>query len=134
MSVPGGETIGRAIGAIQRRQKERLMRTREGGLWWIVVALAGVLGAARDASAQATMVFSPDRDNTIYEDVLGGASNGAGDHIFAGRTNNGQKRRALVRFDLSLIPPGSTIVSASLRLHLSQARTDSGNQTVTLHR
>lgn len=110
------------------------MRTREGGLWWIVVALAGVLGAARDASAQATMVFSPDRDNTIYEDVLGGASNGAGDHIFAGRTNNGQKRRALVRFDLSLIPPGSTIVSASLRLHLSQARTDSGNQTVTLHR
>lgn len=83
---------------------------------------------------QSTSVtLNPSKDNTLYEDDQGLTSNGSGDYFFAGKTNAGDIRRGLVAFDVaSAIPAGSTIVSVTLRLALSQTR--SGAQDVALHR
>lgn len=59
------------------------------------------------------------RDATIYEDSGGDLANGAGEFLFAGKTGAVGAfsiRRALLGFDLSSIPAGSTINSASLQL------------------
>lgn len=64
-----------------------------------------------------TVNLSPSQDATLYEDPLGQIANGAGSELFAGRVNTtsaGKLRRALVQFNLSGIPSGSTVTSASL--------------------
>ncbi|MCE7973100.1 MAG: hypothetical protein DYG92_02060 [Leptolyngbya sp. PLA1] len=71
------------------------------------------------------------QDNTLYESTTGSLSNGQGAYVFSGRTSQGLIRRALLQFDLSLIPAGSTITSATLTLHSEQAQ---GSATYTLHR
>jgi len=75
-----------------------------------------------------------DMDNTIYEDPLGQLSNGAGEFLFAGVTNQPGLRRALLHFDVAggQIPSAAMIDSVRLTLHLS--RTNSGGATVSLHR
>jgi spore coat protein A len=84
------------------------------------------------AAGAATVTIGPNQDNTVYAEN-GGFSNGAGEHFFAGRNNDGNVRRALVSFDVAAaVPPGSTINSVSLTLHLSRTRTQ--NQTVSLRR
>ena len=91
--------------------------------------------ALQPVSATLIEVF-PSRDTTIYSDAES-FSNGAGDYLFAGVTNNGTDylRRALLAFDFSAIPAGSIIVSAELRLTVSRKPlTDSGLRTFTLHR
>jgi len=73
------------------------------------------------------------KDNTLYEDAAGGTSNGAGSFFFAGQTNDSSIRRGILAFDIEgSIPSKSTIISASLELHMS--RTTSGNQSISLHR
>lgn len=71
------------------------------------------------------------QDNTLYESTAGSLSNGQGAYVFSGRTSQGLVRRALLQFDLSLIPAGSTVTSATLTLHSDQAQ---GSATYTLHR
>jgi hypothetical protein len=87
------------------------------------------------ALAQTTVTFTPVRDGTIYEtwDIFN-YSNGAGEHLFVGRTNQdmGSRRRGLVAFNLGAIPAGATITSATLRLHMS--RTGAGAQTISLRK
>jgi hypothetical protein len=73
-----------------------------------------------------------DRDNTLYVSDSGALSNGAGEHFFAGLTLSGQSRRGLLRFDLTAVPPGSTINSVVLTLNMS--RTLVGPTPVSLHR
>lgn len=75
--------------------------------------------------------YSGTRDNSIYQNRTGN-SNGGGDHIFSGVTQDSSQRRALVQFDLSAIPAGSTVTSASLRLSVNQSRP--GTEPCTLHR
>ena len=61
-------------------------------------------------------------DNTIFEE--GELSNGAGDYTFTGVTKNGDKRRALVKFDLAAGVPGWLIIdSAALILSPSKVKT-----------
>lgn len=85
--------------------------------------------------AQQQVVVPATQDNTLYETVSGDISNGSGDYLFTGRvssTGAGAKRRGLVRFDLTgKIPPGSSIVSATLSMNMSKA--NSGANTVSLH-
>jgi spore coat protein A len=76
-------------------------------------------------------ILQPVADATIYED-LGTLANGAGDYLFAGNNAGNFSRRALLRFDLTGIPYGSTINSVTLTLTLS--RTGSGDQVVSVHR
>lgn len=82
--------------------------------------------------AADTVTLTASRDNTLFEDVSGSLSNGAGDYLFAGRTRIFEARRALLYFDLSPIPAGSTILSARLSLYMSM--TIAGDVTVSLHR
>jgi len=79
------------------------------------------------------VVLGASRDNTLYDDPEGDQSNGAGDHMFCGVSGGGQRRRAVVAFDVaSVVPAGSTITAVSLTLHMS--RTATGNQTLRLYR
>lgn len=87
------------------------------------------------AGAQQQVALTAVKDNTLYQTVDGSTSNGAGSYVFVGRvgaTGGGAIRRALVKFDLSSIPAGATITSATLRLNMS--KTSSGAQTVILKR
>jgi hypothetical protein len=59
-------------------------------------------------------------------------SNGQGSHLFTGRTRNGAARRALVAFDLSSIPSGAVINSATLTLNMN--RSIVGSTPVRIHR
>jgi hypothetical protein len=74
------------------------------------------------------------RDNTLIEDPAGSLSNGAGPHVFAGRTAQffGFVRRGLLYFDVAAhLPSGATVLSADLTLHLSQ--TNGPESPVALH-
>lgn len=68
-------------------------------------------------SAQTTVMVTPSKDNTIYSESTN--SNALG-NLYAGRAGamapSGATRRALLRFDLTSIPAGATITSASLIL------------------
>ena len=79
------------------------------------------------------MEITPSKDKTLYESASGLLSNGAGSSLFAGKTNGGSIRRALIAFDVAgSIPAGSAITSATLRMHVS--RTTSGSQKVELRK
>jgi hypothetical protein len=90
------------------------------------VTLSGLVLAATMLPAvavdAATMTFGASKDNTLYEDPTGGLSNGAGPHFFVGRSNQGTGsiRRGLVAFDLSSIPAGATVTSATLTLSVTK--------------
>lgn len=95
-------------------------------------ALCCVLFIATAASAD-TVTLQARKDNTLFEDPNGALSNGAGAYLFAGHTNEGKKRRALIAFDVAAsIPAGSTITGVTLNLRMS--RTKAGNVPVALHR
>ena len=84
-------------------------------------------------SAQPQVVdLTPSKDNTLYQSSTGSLSNGAGSHFFAGKTNSGAIRRAVIAFDLSVIPSNAVIEDVSLTLNMSQ--TSTGSQPVKLHK
>lgn len=101
---------------------------------------AGVALAAASASCLADVVtLDAAADNTIFlrpgfpELPL---SSGLGDGIFTGRTwyHATFIQRGLVRFDLSGIPCGSTITSATLTLTVDRAPRGQPDTQVLLHR
>jgi spore coat protein A len=99
--------------------------------WISIVLLAGLPGIAL-----ADVVDVPaSKDNTMFAED-GGLSNGAGYHLFAGKTNGTlgtTLRRGLLAFDVAAaVPAGATINSVTLTLFLSRERT--GSETVFLHR
>lgn len=93
-------------------------------------------GAATFAATADTIAINPSADGTLISSTDGTQyAIGAAYNIFCGRvgTNGeGTLRRALLRFDLSSIPPGSTITAVTLKLYMTQ--TTSGAQNCTLHR
>ena len=96
---------------------------------WVALAALLTAGPARADILNATA----GKDNTLYEDAGGALSNGAGRSIFAGRTNNSDLRRAVVAFDLSAIPAGSTINSVTLTLRMTR-RPQNDTRNVSAHR
>jgi hypothetical protein len=86
------------------------------------------------AATADTALITAARDNTLYQSASGTTnSNGKGEHIFAGRTDDGYIRRAPMAFILTnSIPTGSTITGATLTLYMSRTRDAADN--VTLHR
>jgi hypothetical protein len=87
-----------------------------------------------------TTIIAPDiADNTLYHvsssDPTVQLSNAAGQNFFVGEvglTGGGALRRGAIKFDLSGVPAGSTITSATLTLNMSRSR--GGSQSVALHR
>ncbi|HEV8574877.1 MAG TPA: hypothetical protein VGR43_09240, partial [Dehalococcoidia bacterium] len=72
-----------------------------------VLAVAAVLGAAALASGissgpaeAATANLNPSKDNTLYQYFVadGDKSNGAGDRLFVGKTDQGRIRRGVIAF------------------------------------
>ena len=84
------------------------------------------------ATLTSTVDLPPVRDNTIYSESSE-LSNGTGGDVFAGRTFGGNMRRALLAFDLTTIPAGSVVRSATLHLTLTLAP-NMDPQDVSLHR
>ena len=71
------------------------------------------------ADAQFNVSLTPQQDNAIFSESSN--SSGAG-NIYAGRTANGNFRRALVQFDIAgNIPAGSVITAVSLDMNIEQA-------------
>jgi hypothetical protein len=87
---------------------------------------------AFDARADV-LTFGTAMDNTLYENGIGELSNGQGPTMFTGRSFQGvdEIRRAVLKFDVSSIPAGSTVTAVTLRLYMGQ--TISLPQTTTLH-
>lgn len=88
------------------------------------------------AAAADSVTLEPVADGTLIESAtpqqyaLGAAFN-----IYCGRvgTNGaGTLRRAMVRYDLSALPPGAVVTAVSLKVYMSQ--TNSGTQTINMHR
>ncbi|MCB2153424.1 DNRLRE domain-containing protein [bacterium] len=75
--------------------------------------------------------YSGTRDTTIYE--AGDLSNGGGQHIFVGNNSSSSARRGFLAYDLSSIPPGSTILSASLTMTVSMDPSWETTTTQKLH-
>lgn len=82
---------------------------------------------------QQTVVLTPSRDNTLFEEALGERANGVGVHLFVGNTASDSRRRAVLAFDVAAqVPPGSRITRVTLTLHVSMTIT--GAQRMALHR
>jgi hypothetical protein len=100
----------------------------------LAFALTATVLAVAQTTPAATIDLLPVADNTLYEvspdTVI--TSNGAGQYMFAGNTANGSARRAVVAFDLSVIPAQSTVIDATLRLYMS--RSVVGGTVVAAHR
>lgn len=89
-----------------------------------------IFSGAASTGYSVTVQMTPAKDNSIYSENSN--SNGKGTGLFAGITNKGATRRALVAFNMDSIPAGATIDSVSLRMVVTQ--TQVGNETATLHR
>ena len=79
--------------------------------------------------------LTPSKDNTLIETPVGN-SNGVGDGVYAGRVGTfggSTRRRGLLAFDLSSIPPGSTVNAVTLSLQMVQSP-DATARIVTLQR
>lgn len=83
-----------------------------------------------------TIVIPPNRDGMLIENGVGSLASGSGGWFCVGNTNqsgNENTRRGIVFFDIAeVIPAGSVILDVSLRLRMSQS--NSGAQTISLHR
>ena len=99
-------------------------------IWHVFDARPATASPAAPAATHTVMLL-PARDNTLYESILGTISNGAGEHLFAGNTQRGEARRALLAFDLGGIPPGAIVLSATLTLTMT--KTIAGETPVSLH-
>ena len=87
------------------------------------LAISAALAVLAGSATADTAVLQAAADNTLYENKLGEVSNGSGAYFFVGDTGSFGARRGLVRFDVAgSVPAGSTITSASLRLHMSRTR------------
>lgn len=87
---------------------------------WLLALTAVALCPSVAAAQPVTVTLRPDQDAGIMGED-GTLANGVGTGIHVGVNNNGDERRALVRFDVSSIPAGATITSVRLRLFMSRS-------------
>ena len=97
----------------------------------MLVALVGGLSSSAALAAQETIY--PSRDNTLYQSNET-ASCGTGSHLISGRTDGASLRRAVLAFDVAgIVPAGSTITGASLKIVVNRVR-DNQARTMSFHR
>jgi hypothetical protein len=91
-----------------------------------LVIMAGTASAA-------TLNLTPTQDATLYEDSTGSVANGAGEYLLIGRTNqaSNSRRRGLLQFDITSLPAGALVTSATLQMHLELVNT--ANVNVSLY-
>ncbi|GJM23262.1 MAG: hypothetical protein DHS20C15_31770 [Planctomycetota bacterium] len=80
------------------------------------------------------VTIEADRDNTLYESPTGALSNGRGFYFFAGLTNNDERRRGLLHFDVaSVLPAGAQVSSVQLELYTSKVQSVTP-KNISVHR
>ena len=78
------------------------------------------------------IILNATDDATLYESSQGNIANSKGQYIFIGKTNNGDLRRTLIRFNLGTeIPSDATI--DSVFLSLSMNKTQSAAQDLRIY-
>lgn len=102
--------------------------------------LAIVLGTVASPAQATTIELVANHDATIFENHPDNGS-GAGNGLFAGTTGTKSPRRALLSFDLSVIPNGAVIQAVELKLYLGQVAGGGGggnggteSSTIEVHR
>jgi len=97
--------------------------------------IGGVFLLAASVPALAeTLELTPSKDNTIFEDILT-FSGGISSFTFTGPIASGSPRRTLWQFDLSAIPQGSQITSASVTFVINRAAINSSpSDVLRLHK
>lgn len=96
------------------------------------VAILSIAALAPAAHGDLVSIAAA-RDATLYQSVDGSLANGAGQYLFAGRTNQGLTRRGVLWFDIAaFVPADAALTSVRLVLNVSQA--NGGNRTMTVHR
>ncbi len=102
----------------------------------LIILLLGCTLTASPTRAQEEVDLTPIKDNTLYEDESGELSNGAGEHLFAGRVGPGGGstfRRAVLAFDIQdAVPAGATIEDVTLSLNMSRTLTTNAT-TISVH-
>jgi hypothetical protein len=83
---------------IERDLQDDLMA---GAVYFNIHTTAFAGGEIRGQVVPAAVSIEPFKDNTLYEDSAGGRSNGAGRHVFTGRSQDGDRKRALLAFDIA---------------------------------
>lgn len=99
-----------------------------------VLAFAALALCATSAAAQEMQsVLTPVQDTTIFDGEPGssGLSDGSGGSLWLSVIASGLNRRALLKFDLSALPPGSKVRQVTLSLYESRARDE---HPVRVHR
>lgn len=99
--------------------------------WSLSLVIAAAI--ATPALAGNAITLAADLDNTIYQDS-GDRSNGQGPHLYAGQTFNATFRRALMHFDVSQIPVGSTILDVEITMVVNRVAPGASPAMNTLHR
>jgi hypothetical protein len=84
------------------------------------VLFSSALFSSVAIAQSSTFALTPSLDNTIFAES-GTLSNGQDAWAFVGATAGGQVRRALLEFDLSSVPAGSIVTSASLSITMDRA-------------
>ena len=100
-----------------------------------LAALAAAIALSPAALAQATVVIQPDAaagEDTYMAFASSVQNYGTVTQVTTNSQSNGGAR-TLVRFNLSAVPPGATIVSATLELHYFFTRT-SASESIRVHR
>ncbi len=97
-----------------------------------------LIGLAAPAAMADQVSMTAAKDNTLFSSAAGDLSSGAGPFLFCG-LSGGQigdpiQHRAVLAFDLSGIPAGSTVTSVTLSLVLIQASPFGNEDDLTLHR
>ncbi len=111
--------------------------TRQCRIGLLAVLLTTAVASLVHAGDATTIRIPPAADNTLYERATGDVSNGAGPSLFIGQTGanaNNALRRALLRFDLSGIPPGSQVVEARLEFSVDLVPPSPTGFDARLHR
>ncbi len=83
--------------------------------------------------SQTTVTIIADRDNSIYSES-NTLSNGSGQNLFTGTTQTGDKRRALIHFNLSTIPANSIINSVSVSIYCNKVPQNIAPANIEFHR
>lgn len=101
----------------------------------VTLPLMATLLMLAPAARAEVAVIAASRDNTLFEDPAGALSDGAGQYLFAGRTNLGGLRRAAVAFDIAgSLPAGATVDAVTLTLNVSMAPPGALPVAAGLHR
>ncbi len=103
------------------------------------LASVALLTGALSAANADVVTLAPAADNTLFLNTDEPSlllSNGAGDGIFSGRTSIHASilLRAVLRFDLTVIPPGSTITGVQLTLNVDRTPRGAADTPVELRR